>query len=282
MTTTVGVRTRYWGNRRPRTSYLPAPRVIWSYWHDDTPPLSVRMARRSWAIFAPDYEVRMLSRGNVESLLGPVPRRIEKRGHAALSDWVRLEALKRSGGLWMDASILLFAPIEEILPQSGDTNHQPFLYYNRERSTNQDSPMLESWMILAPANCDLVRRWAHEYKIASVARTPYRRLMSAAFRRPILQKYPDISYFTVFGALQVALLKIKTLTPRMADSELGPYMLHHRFGYDSVTISAALMSGDTDGVLAVKLRNGDRPLLDAALAAGRPTSSSPLASLMPD
>lgn len=270
-----------WGGRTLVESQDTIPKIIWSYWHDDSPPTSVMAAQKSWALHAPDYEVRFLSRRTVEKVTGRIPLQLRKKQPTAIADWIRLQALSKYGGIWMDASLILFEPIETLLPRPKILAGQPFMYFNRAWSTDLISPMLENWLIAAPANSRFIRRLTKEYSLACISRKRYIWLMSRIFKKKILQDYPNVSYFTCFAAIQAVLLRNKDLTVSMADSEAGPFMLNSRVNYQPQPLIKALLSGDMSGVGSLKLTSENRNLLDKLLETQKPDPSSPLAALLP-
>lgn len=254
-----------WGDRPLSQKKTHFPKIIWSYWHDDNLPRSVRAAIKSWEIHAPDYEIRMLSEKTFEQFTGKLPRQLQKKSHQSISDWIRITLLAKHGGIWSDASIILLDEIENILPPADMRAGQTFMFFNRKWSTDSTSPMLETWFMTAPRNSEYFRKLAREYSLACISRITYIKLMDWIYKRPMLQGYPHIRYFTCFAAMQVVLVRNRTLPVIMADSESGPFILHGRCGYDHDKIASEIMNGDIADLKIIKLTGGDRKCLEAAL-----------------
>lgn len=269
-----------WGERPLQTLSTPMPKIIWSYWHDTTPPRSVQAAKRSWEIYAPDYEIRMLNGKTFEDVTGKTPWQLRIKKHAAISDWIRFQALRKYGGIWLDASLILLQPIENILPAGDILSGQPFMFYNRGWSDDQKKPMLESWLMTAPAGSELFDKAAREYKIACIHRKTYRRIMNWKLKTDLLQAYPKLSYFTCFAVIQAILRRNKHISVAMADSENGPYLIHRRLAYDSQKIATHILADNLCDIPAIKLNHVDRSALEAAWTAAGPDKKSPLSTML--
>jgi len=93
-------------------------RIIWQYWaqgYDDVPE-TVRQCLDSVDKYAVGYTVVRLSDANLTDYLDIPDFLQEKRSRMTFthfSDILRLMLLKAYGGIWMDATILLSAPIPE-------------------------------------------------------------------------------------------------------------------------------------------------------------------------
>ena len=98
-------------------SQLPLPqRVIWSYWKDGQPPPAVLECIRTWE--TPSWTVRILDQVTVSQWLDEgidFPRETWRRRPAHQSDMFGLALLARHGGVWLDASVLLSAPLDWML-----------------------------------------------------------------------------------------------------------------------------------------------------------------------
>lgn len=149
---------RTWGNRPASTNKgRPVPKKIWSYWHNPDTPNFIKSCISSWRHYAPDFEITLLDSTTVSKFTGKVPYWVRRRSPTAISDWVRLKLLHEHGGIWMDASTLLFERLENLLPDMALMGPDPFTFFNRSWSTDLDRPMIESWFISSPPKNNLTR-----------------------------------------------------------------------------------------------------------------------------
>ena len=93
-------------------------RIIWQYWaqgYEDVPDV-VRSCLESVDKYAADYTVVRLTDENLSEYLD-LPDFVQQRratySRAHFSDLLRLILLKTYGGVWMDATILMTAPIPQ-------------------------------------------------------------------------------------------------------------------------------------------------------------------------
>jgi len=101
-----------------RPAICSVPKVIWAFWHDHSDlSASIQLARASWTAFAPAYKVNFLDsqtwRKHVHA--GEQGRCGEGRTFA---EWLRLRLLSQHGGVWLDASIVLTAPLDYLINSS--------------------------------------------------------------------------------------------------------------------------------------------------------------------
>ena len=119
---------------------LGTDRIIWQYWaqgYDDVPPI-VRECLDSVERYAGEYKVIRLTDDNLADYLDLPDFVQEKRGRYSrtfFSDLLRLALLKVYGGVWLDATVLLSAPVPEQLADA------PFFAYRRDPS----APHQEYW-----------------------------------------------------------------------------------------------------------------------------------------
>ena len=112
---------------------LDTNRIIWQYWaqgYELVPPV-VRRCLDSVEQYKGDYTLVRLTDDNLADYLDLPDFVLQKRGsysRAHFSDLLRLALLKIYGGVWLDATVMLSAPIPETLLQA------PFFAFRRDPS----------------------------------------------------------------------------------------------------------------------------------------------------
>ena len=101
---------------------MPAeiPHIIWSYWHSGTPPPVVQQCVQSWAVQAADWDVRFLNQTTALSWLldgMDMPRTTWDQSPQNQAAMIGLALLRRYGGVWLDASVLLTQPLTWLLAE---------------------------------------------------------------------------------------------------------------------------------------------------------------------
>ena len=105
----------------PKKSELIGKKIIWQYWHqgiDENTPKIVNTCLDSVKKHSNGYEIIILSKENVNDYIELPDLVWEKLGAGGyklpkLANLVRLYLLSAYGGVWLDTTIFLTAPIEE-------------------------------------------------------------------------------------------------------------------------------------------------------------------------
>lgn len=135
------------------------PRKVWSYWHDDRPPLVVRLCVDNWKALNPGYEVQLLNARTVADFLPDVPPTLSRLGAAKQSDWIRLALLARHGGIWLDSSIILTSSLDWMLERQHETGAEYVGFYLDRYARSRARPLVDSWCMAAPAGSPFIRDW---------------------------------------------------------------------------------------------------------------------------
>ncbi|MCU0966036.1 MAG: capsular polysaccharide synthesis protein [Burkholderiaceae bacterium] len=140
------------------------PRIIWSYWHGGEQPEVVRACLRNWAALNPGYEIRVVSAADlaVHVDVAEVPDSFHRSPPARQSDWLRLYFLKRYGGIWLDASIILTRSLDWMIEVQSQSGADYVGYYLDRYTLAPERPVMDSWCMAAPAGSALVTDWFNE------------------------------------------------------------------------------------------------------------------------
>lgn len=116
-------------------------KIIWQYWGqgiDDSLPETVKICFNSVDKYKEDYTVIRLDDHSIHEYLEIPEFVLNKRQnkefkHAFFADLIRLALLYHYGGIWIDATILLTAPIDKNIKQ------QNFFMFQRDMNTINQS-----------------------------------------------------------------------------------------------------------------------------------------------
>ncbi|MEO6741115.1 MAG: capsular polysaccharide synthesis protein [Chthoniobacteraceae bacterium] len=130
-------------------------KILWTYWHQGwrNAPELVSVCRKSWEVLNPGWRIECLDAETVCDYVGlkdvDVTRpdvSMQKR-----SLFVRLELLRRYGGVWTDATVYCWQPLDSWLPQHFKNGYFAF------RDPGPDR-MAASWFMAAERDCPLLVR----------------------------------------------------------------------------------------------------------------------------
>ena len=138
------------------------PKIIWTYWNNDTIPPFIQNCIDSWRKHNPTFHVIVLTPSNLSTYINMDLKGISwNDGPARESDIVRLSILEKYGGVWSDASIILYKPYSFVGKMDGSFD---FIgYYLEGFTTNKDYPIIESWFFATPPHGEFISAWKHAF-----------------------------------------------------------------------------------------------------------------------
>jgi hypothetical protein len=115
---------------------------IWLYWHSgpDNAPEFVKTCIDSWIVLNPEWDVIVISNGNVDDYVDmeDIRKSNSKLPIQAFADALRWRLIARHGGVWADATLYCNRPLDAWLPSSMGSEEtflfrapgQPFLFHS--------------------------------------------------------------------------------------------------------------------------------------------------------
>lgn len=142
------------------------PKKIWVFWDDiENMPLLVKKCIEKIKYFNNDFDVIILSNANIASYIPTIEYfnfpRIQHK-----SDYIRLYLLKKYGGIWVDASIMFYEPLDYFFKIMDEKKSNFFAFYNEHRTQNFNYPIIENWFLIASKEHKFISAWLEEYEFA--------------------------------------------------------------------------------------------------------------------
>lgn len=249
------------------------PRILWSYWQGGTPPLLVQRCFDHWRRLHPHFEIRILNERGVLQYLPAIPAALDGASAAKRADWIRLELLRRHGGIWLDASTILTQPLDWVLQEQARTGADFVGYYLQQYTSVPQRPVVENWFMAAPPGSPFIEDLQREFTEEVIARTGEQyiaHLQAQGLYTQALQYIDMPAYLTMHLALQVILLRGGSYRLGLSPAESGPYFLHVQGRWRRAALKLRLLFMRAPGPLPplIKLRSPDRRRLDDYLAQG--------------
>lgn len=199
------------------------PKSIWVYWDSVQLPAFTDICIKNLKIKFNDYHVHVLNSENyhefIDEMIFPVNIKLAHK-----SDLIRLSLLKKYGGIWIDATSIVFEDFDWILKNcSGD---DVFLCYSDDCTQNQQKPIAENWLIAAPPNSQFIIDWLEEFRksIFSEVGEEYYNYLSGS--KEIIQNIPDLSYLRCYVAAALIMSK-KSYNIKMVNSGSTGHFLNY-------------------------------------------------------
>lgn len=193
-------------------SYNKPPKIIWTYWNDQNIPPLVEKIMSHRARILTGWKQIIVSDSTIKQYVEP-PDVYYTLGQTHKSDWLRLALIKKYGGCWMDATIIVNS--EEALNEIYEENNRrksEFTGFYTPLGLIQDnkSTFIESWCILAPRGSRVIDAWYDEYvKACKMGFLEYKKssLKIHNFSPHIYKPDNEDVYLTVYAACQMAIQK---------------------------------------------------------------------------
>ncbi|HST44494.1 MAG TPA: capsular polysaccharide synthesis protein [Luteimonas sp.] len=256
---------------RPNGRDIPA--LVWTYWTGAEPPLVVRRCVARWRLLNPGFDIRVLDDRSAAVHGIEWPPALAAQSPTRRADWLRLEVLRRHGGIWLDASIILTQPLDWVLALQR-ASRSDFIGYRLALYTADPAwPVVENWFMAAPPNSPFIDDLQHEFTTEVIPRSGegyVGHLQALGLYDALVQRIDMPSYLSMHLALQRILRAGGRYRLHLAEAEAGPYFYHVLGRWRRTPLKLRLMFSRIRGALPplVKLRSPDRKRLDDYLSRG--------------
>lgn len=251
----------------------PIPPIVWSYWTGGEPPLVVQRCIARWQRLNPGFSVRVLDDRTLHDHVPDLPAGLAAQSPTRRADWLRLELLRRHGGIWLDASSILTESLDWVLQlqqaaQSDFIGYQLALY-----NSDPAWPVVENWFLAAPPGSPFIEDLQREFTTEVIPRTGeayVAHLQALGLFESLRQGIDMPAYLSMHLALQRVLRGGGRYRLHLARAEDGPYFFHVLGDWRRTPLKIRLLFSRIRGALPplIKLRSPDRKRLDDYLARG--------------
>lgn len=257
------------GRAEPNLQAIPA--IVWSYWTGDTPPLVVQRCMARWRELNPGFSVRVLDDSNLHAYVPELPPGLAEQSPARRADWLRLELLRRHGGIWLDASTILTQSLDWVLALQLASQSDFIGYYLDLYTADPARPVVESWFMAAPPGSPFVTDLQREFTNEVIPRSGeayMAYLQNLGLYNSLRQNIDMPAYLSIHLAMQRLLYAKGGYRLHLARAEDGPYYYHALGGWRRTPLKLRLLFSRIQGALPpfVKLRSPDRKRLDDYLS----------------
>lgn len=177
------------------------PKIVYVFW-DGTMDTYTTACLRNIQKMNPAFKVVVLSSETTEDK----PDNYDALFVQAKSDWARVDAVCKTGGVWIDISCIVLKPFEAWIDFDSDAFHGfevPF-----------DCDLVENWAFAAPKGCPVLLQWRWQFKKA--IEDGFEKYNRNNEIPPCLEKW--LPYLTNHQALHVAWKSVPNQEVRIVDS----------------------------------------------------------------
>lgn len=237
------------------------PKHIYCYWHDLEIPDFLQFCIYTWRYQNPDYAITILNSNDAKKM-GIIAYKHADTA-TRISDFVRLQILEDNGGIWMDISTILNAPLDWV--HNASPNCRVLGFYNNGMTIDQRYPVIESWFIAAPRQSQFIKFWNIEFNRLNKFETIQEYLTNVenlGIKHDIM--FPE--YLTIHVAAQVVMqLYLPNAKSCMSIAEEGPFKYLVMFDWDISKATDFFASGEYKSHPMLKLRGEERKHINELL-----------------
>lgn len=142
------------------------PKKIFAYYHDLPTNKVIQAHKENWMRKIPDWEIIFLDQTTVvEYLDAEGINYLNSLKPIQFSDYLRFYLLKKYGGLWMDAGIIVFDGkfINSHYNEMKKNKYDVCVYEYKIHTTHPKLPHYENWFLMAPKNSVYISDVYHQY-----------------------------------------------------------------------------------------------------------------------
>ena len=265
------------------------PRVIWTYWDTLPPPALVACCLQAWQRYAPDHEIRLVERASMSRWLPPGTDLAQFASLPAYrqADWLRLQLLIHHGGIWIDGSTLLTTNLDWVHSLHERIGAGVVGFYIDRYTRDERFPIIENWFLATPAHDPFIVAWAAELDRAlALGEQGYLDgLRRAGELEALAQGIPeDLRAYLI---MHLAAARVRQRSPEryrliLQRAEDVAFAFHAALRWRKRHLYArlALTPAPRRRPSLIKLRSGDRSVVEQGLARGWVWRRSLLAELL--
>lgn len=246
------------------------PRILWAYWDGGVPPTLIARCFDNWRRLHPHFSIRIVDERSLGAYVDELPPQWGAATPTLRADWLRLELLRRHGGIWLDASTILTQPLDWVVEAQARDQSDLVAFYLGRFTTDAAFPVVENWFLAAPPGSPLVDDLQREFTEQVLPRggAAYARHLQAqvGYER-LLQGIDMPHYLSMHLALQLLLRGGTAYRLSLGLAEDGPFFYHALGHWGRTALKIRLLfrvAADMPPPL-IKLRKPDRKRLDLYL-----------------
>lgn len=248
----------------PIEENIVLPKKLWMYWENDIPDFVEkcigRMREKN-----PDYEIFVLNPNNVNQYSHIDFNLLKDATAQQKADLLRFDLMYHHGGVWLDASIILYDSLDWIAKLMVENKSANFAYYRRKNTTNLSFPVLENWLLASVGHNIFFKQWYEELYLA-IQQTPKKYIQNIkateSNTKDIFQQISNLEYLVAYVACQkIMRTNFPSISLIDCDENAFYYQVKNRWVKEKILINMALNYPADEYPKLIKLAGKERNYL---------------------
>ena len=247
------------------------PKIIWMYWEGPVAGFVEKCVEQVKKT-NPDYEVHFLTPDTVKNFCNIDFGRFPKATPQQKADLLRFELIYQHGGIWLDASILVYGSLDWIQELIAKNHTNSFAYYRAKNTTLKDFPVLENWLLASAEKNIFFKEWFDELAKA-IEMTPKAYLQKLKETEPdyqdMFQQIGRLEYLVAYVACQKVMRNhLPSMCLINCDRNAFFYQVKNKWMKEKVLIDMAINYPPQQMPRLIKLAGKERKTLGHYYAKG--------------
>lgn len=249
----------------PIDKNVDIPKKIWIYWEGEYPDFvdkCVANIRQKNS----DYEVYLLSPENVAQYSKIDFSTLKAATPQQKADLLRFDLMYQHGGIWLDASIIVYENLNWIQKLLEQTKTEIFAFYRKRNTTNMNSPVIENWLLASIPHHHFFKSWYEELSVAlKLGPKQYIEEIRAQEKEPknIFQRIGNLEYLVAYVACQKVIQRtaMPSITLIDCDENAFFYQVKSKWVKERILIDMAVNHLPEHSPKLIKLAGKERKYL---------------------
>ncbi|MFI8035600.1 glycosyltransferase family 32 protein [Acinetobacter sp. ABJ_C3_5] len=248
----------------PTTPDAVIPKKIWMYWEG---PLAgfVEKCVEQVKKTNPDYEVHFLTPETVKNFCDIDFGRFPQATPQQKADLLRFELIYQYGGIWLDASTIVYESLDWIQALVKKTRTHSFAYYRAKNTTIKNFPVLENWLLASAAKNPFFKYWFDEL-VTAIELSPKAYLQKLKETEPnyqdLFQHIGRLEYLVAYVACQKVMRQhLPSMCLINCDKNALYFQVKHQWVKEKVLIDMAIHHPPVEMPKLIKLAGKERKTL---------------------
>ena len=241
------------------------PKTIWMYWDSENPPDYINHMVNRIKKLNRDHDVVLLNKRTLSNYIDDYITGRKDITPAAKSDFIRLELLKKYGGIWMDSTTICFASFDWVHKAYNKHRFDVIGYFRNTSTVDRNNPVIESWFLASPKNNNFISMVLEEfYNIINIGYNEYFKKINSNYNySDLVQKITDPYYLLIYLSMQIVMRKEKfSFYLRDADTTAFFYQEMYHWKPADIALSLTVKKQPVTPPELIKLTSSNRITLD--------------------
>lgn len=240
------------------------PKKIWMYWEGALSGF-VKQCIEQVKKTNPDYEVYFLTPDTVKDFCDIDYERFQHATPQQKADLIRFELIYQHGGIWLDASTIIYESLDWIQELIRENRTSSFAYYRAKNTTITEFPVVENWLLASAEKNIFFKEWFNELaKAIEMSPKAYLQQLKKTEQQyqDLFQQIGRLEYLVAYVACQkVMRYHLPSMTLINCDKNALFFQVKHQWVKEKVLIDMAINYPPQEMPRLIKLAGKERKTL---------------------